>query len=100
MLPATAQSVTLDDIVRAYRGAGMDGVILTKIDEALSLSPAVDCLIRHGLDVHYMTNGQRVPEDLHLAHAHYLVETVPSNPNSLLKPRHLMRRSGNWALNF
>lgn len=74
ILPATAQNVTLDDIVRAYRGADMDGVILSKIDESMSIAPAVDCLIRHGLDVHYVTNGQKVPEDLHLANALYLVD--------------------------
>ncbi len=74
ILPATAQSVTLDDIVRAYQGTGMDGVILSKIDESMSIAPAIDCLIRHGLDVHYVTNGQKVPEDLHLANALYLVD--------------------------
>ena len=74
ILPATAQSVTLDDIVRAYRGGGMDGVILSKIDESMSIAPAVDCLIRHGLDLHYVTNGQKVPEDLHLANGLYLID--------------------------
>jgi len=74
LLPATAQNVTLDDIVRAYRGSGMDGVILSKIDESVSIAPAIDCLIRHGLDLHYVTNGQKVPEDLHLANALYLVD--------------------------
>lgn len=74
LLPATAQGVTLDDIVRAYRGVGLNGCILTKIDESLSLAPSIDCLIRYGLDLHYVTNGQRVPEDLHLANAAYLVD--------------------------
>jgi flagellar biosynthesis protein FlhF len=74
LLPATAQSVTLDDILRAYRGAGMDGCILTKVDESVALAPAIDCLVRYGLDLHYVTNGQRVPEDLHLANAAYLVD--------------------------
>jgi flagellar biosynthesis protein FlhF len=74
LLPATAQNVTLDDIVRAYRGTGMDGVIMSKIDESVSIAPAIDCLIRHGLDLHYVTNGQKVPEDLHLANALYLVD--------------------------
>jgi flagellar biosynthesis protein FlhF len=74
LLPATAQNVTLDDIVRAYKGSGLDGVILSKIDESVSIAPAIDCLIRHGLDLHYVTNGQKVPEDLHLANALYLVD--------------------------
>ncbi len=85
LLPATAQGITLDDIVRAYRGTGLDGCILTKIDEALSLAPSIDCLIRYGLDLHYVTNGQRVPEDLHLANATYLVDRAfkgqQGNPN-------------------
>ena len=79
LLPATAQNVTLDDIVRAYRGSGMDGVILSKIDESVSIAPALDCLIRHGLDLHYVTNGQKVPEDLHLANALYLVDRAFKN---------------------
>ena len=74
LLPATAQSVTLDDIVRAYRGTGLEGCVLTKVDESISLAPAIDCLVRYGLDLHYVTNGQRVPEDLHLANAVYLVD--------------------------
>ena len=74
ILPATGQNVTLDDIVRAYRGSGMDSVILSKIDESMSIAPALDCLIRHGLDVHYVTNGQKVPEDLHLANGSYLID--------------------------
>jgi len=58
----------------------MAGAILTKIDEALSLAPAVDCLIRHRLNLHYVTNGQKVPEDLHLANAGYLVDAAFNHP--------------------
>lgn len=74
LLSATAQSGTLDDVVRAYQGHGFAGTILTKIDEALSLAPVLDVAVRHKLSIHYVTNGQRVPEDLHLAQAHYLVD--------------------------
>ncbi|HEY7986305.1 MAG TPA: flagellar biosynthesis protein FlhF [Methylophilaceae bacterium] len=74
ILPATAQGVTLDDIVRAHQGVGLDGCILTKVDESVSLAPALDCLIRHGLKLHYVTNGQRVPEDIRTANAAYLVD--------------------------
>jgi flagellar biosynthesis protein FlhF len=74
ILPATAQGVTLDDIVRAHQGVGLDGCILTKVDESVSLAPALDCLIRHGLKLHYVTNGQRVPEDIRTANASYLVD--------------------------
>ena len=74
LLSATAQAGTLDDVVRAYLGAGLAGVVLTKIDEALSLAPALDVVVRHKLAMHYITNGQRVPEDLHRANPLYLVD--------------------------
>ena len=74
LLSATAQSGTLDDVVRAYQGHGFAGAIFTKIDEALNLAPVLDVAIRHKLSIHYVTNGQRVPEDLHLAQAHYLLD--------------------------
>ena len=73
LLNATGNGETLDDVVRAYRGDGVHGCIITKIDEAVSLGTALDVAIRHRLALHYVTNGQRVPEDLHLPNAEYLL---------------------------
>jgi flagellar biosynthesis protein FlhF len=73
MLNATSHGDTLDEVVQAYRSRGLDGCILTKIDEAASLGAALDCAIRHELNVHYLATGQRVPEDLHLANRQYLI---------------------------
>ncbi|MFZ5483436.1 MAG: flagellar biosynthesis protein FlhF [Pseudomonadota bacterium] len=74
LLGAPAQGITLEEVVRAYRGPGLAGCILTKIDEAQTFGPALDVMIRHQLPVHYVTNGQRVPEDMHLANARYLID--------------------------
>lgn len=74
LLSAVAQGEALEDVVRCYRGDGLAGCILTKVDEALSLGGAIDVILRAKLPLHYVTNGQRVPEDLHLASALYLVE--------------------------
>jgi flagellar biosynthesis protein FlhF len=73
LLSATARGDTLDDVVRAYRGSDLSGAILTKIDETASLAPALDAIMRHGLTLHYVSNGQRVPEDLHLPSRAYLL---------------------------
>ena len=77
LLNATSRGDTLDDVVRAYgRDAGggdLAGAILTKVDEAVSLAPAVDALIRNRLELYYVANGQRVPEDLHLPNRAYLL---------------------------
>lgn len=72
LLNATCNMATLDEVAAAYRHSGLDGCIITKIDEAAGLATAVDAVIRHQLPVYYVTNGQRVPEDLHLPNRVYL----------------------------
>ncbi len=72
-LPANAQASDLDEVVRRFRNAEPEGTILTKLDETGCLGAALSVLIRHRLPVAYVTDGQRVPEDLHRAEAHRLV---------------------------
>jgi flagellar biosynthesis protein FlhF len=72
-LPANAQANDLDEVVRRFRNAEPEGTILTKLDETGCLGAALSILIRHRLPVAYVTDGQRVPEDLHRAEAHRLV---------------------------
>lgn len=73
LLNAGARGDTLDDVVRAYGGEDLAGCIMTKVDEAAALAPALDCVLRHGLTLSYVANGQRVPEDLHLPNRAYLL---------------------------
>ncbi|HNQ04997.1 MAG TPA: flagellar biosynthesis protein FlhF [Thiobacillaceae bacterium] len=74
LLGAPSQGLTLEEVARAYAGPGLIGAVLTKIDEALTYGPVLDVAIRHELPLHFVTNGQRVPEDLHLANAIYLAD--------------------------
>ena len=73
LLNAGCRGDTLDDVVRAYAGEDLAGCIMTKVDEATALAPALDCIVRHGLTLSYVANGQRVPEDLHLPNRNYLL---------------------------
>lgn len=73
-LNATSTQETLAEVVRAYQGSGLAGAIITKLDEAASIGSALDVVIRHKLRLFYASNGQRVPEDLHLADPAALVE--------------------------
>ena len=73
LLNAGSRGDTLDDVVRAYSGEDLAGCIMTKVDEATALAPALDCIVRHGLTLSYVANGQRVPEDLHLPNRNYLL---------------------------
>lgn len=73
LLNATSSGDTLDDVVRIYSGPGVIGCIPTKLDEAVSLGPVLDAAVRHKLALHYVANGQRVPEDLHEVNLEYLL---------------------------
>ena len=76
LLNATANAATLDEVITAYAQGGIHGSIVTKVDEAAGLATVLDSAIRYGLGVHYVTNGQRVPEDLHLPDRAYMLERV------------------------
>lgn len=81
LLNATSQPENLDDVVRHYRNRGLEGAILSKLDEAVKLGGSLDVVIRHKLKLHYVATGQRVPEDLYQADAKVLVHRA-------LKARH------------
>lgn len=71
---ASAQGETIEDVVKAYGPAACKGVVLTKVDEAVKLAPALDALIRHRMKVVAVANGQRVPEDWHRLSSATLVQ--------------------------
>jgi flagellar biosynthesis protein FlhF len=72
-LSATTHQASMKQAIKAFGVANPDSVILTKLDEAGSLGGVVSAIIESRLNVSYITDGQRVPEDLHLARAHSLV---------------------------
>jgi len=79
LLAANAQASTLDDVARRYRNRHLSGCILTKLDEAMAIGGCLDVVIRHRLPTHFVTNGQRVPEDLHKANLSYLIDRAFRN---------------------
>jgi flagellar biosynthesis protein FlhF len=70
---ASAQGETIEDVLVSYKAASACGVVLSKLDEAVKLGPALDALIRHRVKVLAVANGQRVPEDWHRLTAQALV---------------------------
>ncbi len=70
---SAAQGETIEDVLVAYRASACRGVVLSKMDEAVKLGPALDALIRHKLTVLGVANGQRVPEDWHRLSSHALI---------------------------
>ena len=61
------------------QGTGLAGCIMTKLDEAASIGGVLDVMIRQKLNLYYVSTGQRVPEDLHLADRAMLVDRAFRN---------------------
>jgi flagellar biosynthesis protein FlhF len=106
-----SQGDSIEDVLHAYHAQGCAGVVLSKLDEAVKLGPALDALIRHKLKVLGVANGQRVPEDWHRLSSQALVHralraslnpayrldpsevslvfSTPSMPDALAASRHV-----------
>ena len=73
VLPANMQAGAMDEAVKRFAPANPSCCLITKMDEAASLGGVLSVLIRTRLPVAYVSNGQRVPEDLAPARALDLV---------------------------
>ncbi|MEJ7687148.1 MAG: flagellar biosynthesis protein FlhF [Variovorax sp.] len=83
LLNAASHGDTLNEVVHAYRHGGsgsekneLAGCIFTKVDEATHPGALIDTVIRHRLPVHYISSGQKVPENLMAADRAQLVDSV------------------------
>ena len=63
-----------EEVVRVFSDIPLAGTIITKVDEAASLGALLVTLIRHQLPTMFVSNGQRVPEDLHVSRPIELVK--------------------------
>lgn len=81
------QGETIDDVMTSYRAAACKGIVLSKLDEAVKLAPALDAVIRHKQKIVAVANGQRVPEDWHRLSGQALVHRA-------------LRATGSPAYNF
>lgn len=66
-LSAGADRGCLGEALEVFKAAAPEALIITKLDEAVVLGPVLSLAIRSGLPLAYLSDGQRVPEDLHLA---------------------------------
>jgi len=70
VLNAASHGDTQDEAVASF---GARQAVLTKIDEAVKIGPALDTVIRNHLVLRGVSSGQRVPEDWERADAAQLV---------------------------
>jgi flagellar biosynthesis protein FlhF len=76
VISATTRSEDITKIIIRFQRFKPNSVIFTKLDETDSKGPLIGDLIRNEIPVSYITNGQRVPEDLWIPDADDLARYV------------------------
>lgn len=66
-LSATSQESGLDETIRRFGELPLAGAVISKIDEAGQLGCVMNALIRHDLPAIWLSDGQRIPDDIHEA---------------------------------
>ncbi|WP_414497452.1 flagellar biosynthesis protein FlhF [Stenotrophomonas maltophilia] len=73
VLPANTSFGDMDEVVRRFGAANLQGLVLSKLDETGRFGNALSVAVDHALPITWVTDGQDVPDDLHRASAANLV---------------------------
>ena len=64
VMQANTQRQAMERTLDLYKKVKLEGCVFTKLDECYSLGEAISIAIQHRLPVSYVTDGQKVPEDI------------------------------------
>ncbi|MDX2507507.1 MAG: flagellar biosynthesis protein FlhF [Gammaproteobacteria bacterium] len=67
VLSAASQTLVMDEVIKTFKDNELDGCIASKVDESTSVGGIISILIENRLQLNYISDGQKVPEDIHLA---------------------------------
>jgi flagellar biosynthesis protein FlhF len=81
-LNASGTLDNLNNVSKTFAGRGLDGCIITKADEAIGLGGVINAVLQNKLRILYLTNGQRVPEDITLVDKIALIEEAFKSEDS------------------
>jgi flagellar biosynthesis protein FlhF len=76
VMQANCQYRVMQQTVNEYRQISLQGCILTKLDECYSLGEVISVAIENKLQICYLADGQRVPEDLQSASTKFLITSA------------------------
>ncbi len=73
VVSCSSQRRVVEQAFNAYQRLGLNGCVLSKMDESGSLGEAISLIVEKRLPVTYVTDGQRIPDDIDVAQKHELV---------------------------
>ncbi len=98
VLSASTQTMAMDEVIKTFNAGELDGCIASKVDESTSIGGIISILIENKLQLNYISNGQKVPEDIHRANTTDLLkqalEMVRQHPVSVNNDELAMSYSG------
>ena len=80
VLSATNREDELLETIARFSRLGIDYTIFTKVDECINLGIILNTQIHNNSPISYITNGQRVPEDLFEADTKKIAELIMPKP--------------------
>jgi len=86
VLSTTSHQRSIEETINRYKPFHLSSCLLTKLDEATTLAPVLVAISEQQIPISYLTDGQRVPEDLRRPNAKQLVEEAISLGNRYSNP--------------
>ncbi len=94
VLSANTQQRVMQENVDRFKKVPLAGCIYTKLDESVSVGEIISTSIQNGLPIGYLTDGQRVPEDIKVANAEKLVNLADK-----MSVKNSINSTTNWKNN-
>ncbi len=85
LLCANSKPEDLSDLARFYSKYPVEGWIISKLDETRSTGSLWTPIFRHRLPISFITNGQKVPEDIKPASPELLTQILLQSKHNLQK---------------
>jgi flagellar biosynthesis protein FlhF len=91
---ATTKAMDIHDIMSQFEPFGYGSVIITKLDETTRVGNIISSLADRGKSVSFLTDGQRVPQDIELASVGRLLSRLQG---FRIKTDHIEKKFGGKA---
>jgi flagellar biosynthesis protein FlhF len=76
VLSATTRESDLYSVIKRFRNIELHGLVFTKLDECDLLGSILNVQLQAGYPVSFLTNGQKVPEDLLPHEPHHIARMI------------------------
>ncbi len=83
LLPASLAQYSLDQVLQPYTKLSLGAAILSKLDEAPACGAVLEWLAARKLPLAYLSDGQKVPEDIHALDWERLLDSMGLQSSTL-----------------